>query len=188
MTPAAVFISSSTALNRVEPWQRRRSFYRRQRESFQRVGRRGLLGQAANTKSGAKPANGRPGAYHCKWNCQGWPSGQKECVGNRFRTRYRQCYQHDSTEQRMRPQIAKSQRKWHPMIIAALPDPPDFPAEHKSDQEDRVAKPEDRAKQNRICGFNDEINGKAHRSAKLTAKISPHQDVDSARDFRRKPH
>ena len=47
------------------------------------------------------------------------------------------------------------QRERHRMIVTGLADPADFVAEQQADEEDRMADPQDRAKQDRIHRFDE---------------------------------
>ena len=112
--------------DRTEGRHRRRGLDRGQRERAQRGGRRGFLRQTANTGADTKSANTRPGSHHREGNGQCQAGREKGLVGNRSRPGRGQGSQCCDPEQRVRPQRTEGQRQWHRVVVARLPDPPDF--------------------------------------------------------------
>jgi hypothetical protein len=74
------------------------------------------------------------------------------------------------------------------MLVPCLAAPVGNAAEQKPDQEQAVAEPQDRRKQQEENGFDQQSGRKACSTAKGPPQFGTRQNVDRGGDLRRKPH
>ncbi len=188
MTLRAVRNAPSTALDRAGPWKRLRCLDCGQHQGAQCGRRRYFFRQPPEPDPRGQNPQRWPRGDDRERNRQSRSGRKKQRVRDRPRMRQRQRAERRNTKQRVRPEIVERQREWHGVIVAGLADPSYLMAEQQPRQEHRVAEPQDRTQQDRVDGLDRVIGQEACRSAKLTAKRGPRQNVDGAGELRREPH
>src|SRR5512143_1430594 len=188
MMPPAVLSISSTALDRAKRRQRRGGLDCGKRQRPQRGRWRGFLGQAADADASAKRTDPGPRGRHCERNCKCRPACQEKYIGDCGGLPHRHSNQRDDSEQCMRPKIMQRQRQWYFVVVARLPDPADFAAEYQPGKKTRMAKPQNRAKQDRIRSFDAIVDCKPPGSSEFPAKLRPQKNINRTCNFWREPH
>ena len=138
-----------------------------------RAARLPSAGQAVTTANGTASA-GPPASKRMYGSAHGWLAQHKA--------------KRDTSYEGLGPEIMQRQFQRHRVIVADLPHPADFAIEQQTKEKDRMADPEDRTQDDRVRGFDQEVDDKAPGPAECAALLRRQQHVEGAGDFRREPH